>query len=72
MSIYFCKVEQLVSLLSSHAFWPGRICMGNDQLAGPCTDDVGVAFFVGALWQLGGGAWVVCVVVCCGCLAGGN
>ena len=30
--------------------------MGDEQLAGPCTDNVGIAFFVGALWQLGGGA----------------
>ena len=47
-------------------------CIGDDQLAGPCTDDVGVANSVGALWLLGGGAWVICVVDCCGCLSSGN
>ena len=41
--------------------------MGDDVLAGPCTRIVGVANSVGALWSVGGGAWVVCVVVCCGC-----
>ena len=46
--------------------------MGDDQLVGPFTGEVGVANSVGALWQLGGGASVVCVSVCCGCLAGGN
>ena len=30
------KVKQLVSLLSFHAVWVGRICMGDDLLAGPC------------------------------------
>ena len=46
--------------------------MGDDLLAGPCTGDVSIALFVGALWKLGVGAWLVCVTVCCGCLAGGN
>ena len=44
--------------------------MGDDQLARPCIDDVGVADSVGARWSLGGGAWVICVVDCCGCLSG--
>ena len=26
--------------------------MGDDRLAGPCTDDVGDANFVGALWLI--------------------
>ena len=46
--------------------------MGVDQLAGPCTDDVGIANSIGALWVLGGGAWVICVVDCCGWLSRGN
>ena len=33
--------------------------MGDDQLAGPCTGDVGIANSVGVLWQLGGDAWLV-------------
>ena len=28
--------------------------MGDDQLAGPCTSDVGVANSVSALWKVGG------------------
>ena len=47
-----------------------RIFMVNDGLAGPCTDNVGVAYSVGALRSMGGGAWVVCVAVCCGCFLG--
>ena len=39
-------------------------------LAGPCPDVVGIANSVGALWLVGGGAWLVCVVVCSGCLGG--
>ena len=46
--------------------------MGDDLLAGPCTGDVGVTNSVGALWQLGGGAWLVCVAICCGYFVGGN
>ena len=42
--------------------------MGDDVRAGLCTGNVGIANSVGAQWQLGGGAWVICVVVCCGCL----
>ena len=30
---------------------------------------MGAVNFIGALWHLGGGAWLVCVAVCCGCLA---
>ena len=56
--------EQLACNLKSHAVWLARFCMGDDPLAGPCTDNLGVALFVGALWQLGGGAWLVCVAVC--------
>ena len=46
--------------------------MVDEGLAAPCTNDVGVAGSIGALWSVGGGAWVVCVAVCCGCLVGGN
>ena len=46
--------------------------MVDDLIAEPYTDEVGVANFVGALWELGGGAWVICVAVCCGCFVGGN
>ena len=46
--------------------------MVDDLIAEPYTDEVGVANFVGALWELGGGAWVFCVAVCCGCFVGGN
>ena len=42
--------------------------MVDDGLAGLYTDDMGVAYFVGALRSIGGGAWLVCVAVCCGCL----
>ena len=43
--------------------------MGDDGLAGHCTDKVGVADFVGALLSVGdGGAWFVSVAVCCSCL----
>ena len=28
--------------------------MGDDRLAGPCTEDVGVTDSVGALWLVGG------------------
>ena len=38
--------------------------MGNDVLAGMCTNDVGVASFVCALWQLGGGALALFFVFC--------
>ena len=58
------KKEQLVCNLKSDVVWLARFCMRDDQLAGLCTDEVGVANFVGALWQLGGDAWVVCVAVC--------
>ena len=51
------KREQLVPLSSSHASGLARICMRDDQLAQPCTGNVGVANFVGALWSEGGGAW---------------
>ena len=65
-----CFGEQLVYLLKSHTVWLARFCMGDDQLAGPCTDDVGFANSVGALWLLGGGAWgsvlLIVVVVCLG------
>ena len=37
--------------------------MVDHGLAGPCTDSVGVANSVGALWSLGGGAWLICGVV---------
>ena len=37
--------------------------MEDDQLAGPCTSDVGVANSVGALWSVGGGALVFCISV---------
>ena len=40
--------------------------MGDDLLAGPCTCNVGVAVFVGALWPLGCGAMLVCVAACWG------
>ena len=47
--------------------------MVDDALAGPCTDDVGVAESVRALLSVGGGAWLVCVAVCCCCcLVGGK
>ena len=36
--------------------------MVDDRLTGHCTDDVGVALFVGALWSLGGCAWVLFAV----------
>ena len=35
--------------------------MGDDLLAGPSNDNVGVADSVGALWSIGGGAWLVFV-----------
>ena len=44
------NVEQLVSLLKSHESELARICMVNNRLAGPCTDNVGIANSVGALW----------------------
>ena len=37
--------KQLVSTASSNASELARICLVNDGLAGPCTDDVGVANF---------------------------
>ena len=63
--------QQLVPTSSSHASGLAEYCMGHDQLAGPCTSDVGVANSIGALWSLGGCAWVFCVAVCC-CLVGGK
>ena len=33
----------------------GKICMGDDRLAGPCTGNVGIADFFGALWLMGDG-----------------
>ena len=41
--------------------------MLHDRLAGPGTDDVGVANSVGALRSIGGGAWLVGVVVMRAC-----
>ena len=41
--------QQLVYLLWSNAVWVGRFCMGDDQLAGPYTHDVGIANSIGAL-----------------------
>ena len=49
-----------------------RIRMGDDLLAGPSNDNVGVVDSVGALWSIGGGAWLVFVVFCCGYFVGGN
>ena len=46
--------------------------MGDDLLAGHCTDEVGFADSVGALWSVGDGAWLVCVAVCCGCFIDNN
>ena len=46
--------------------------MGDDLLAGPSNDNVGVADSVGALWSIDGGAWLVFVVFCCGYFVGGN
>ena len=46
--------------------------MESDGLAGTCTDDVGVARSVGALWLLGGGAWLIGVIVCSGCFVSHN
>ena len=40
------KDKQLVSLLRPHSVWVGRFCMGDDQLAGPCNDDVGIVNFM--------------------------
>ena len=56
-------VQQLACNSSSNASGLARICMGDDVLAGPCTDNVGVANSVAALWLLGGGAWVVCILL---------
>ena len=46
--------------------------MVDDWLAGQCSDFLGVANSVGALWSKSGGAWLICVAVCCGCFVGGN
>ena len=65
-----CK--QLACNSSPHMSGLARFCMGDDLLAGPCTDEVGIANSISALWQLVGGAWVVCVAVGCGCFVGGH
>ena len=46
-------VQQLVPHLKSHAVGLGRFCMEDDQLAGPCTGEWGVAKSVVALRLLG-------------------
>ena len=51
--------EQLVPLSLSHASGLARICIEDDGLAGPCTDNVGVAHSVGALLLIGGGACLI-------------
>ena len=57
-----------VSIQQSHASGLAWICMVDNGLAGPCTDDMGIAYFISARWSIGGGAWLVCVALCCGCL----
>ena len=37
--------------------------MVDDRLAGPCTSNLDVANSVGALWSIGGGAWLVSVEI---------
>ena len=57
--------EQLVPLLMCGKVWLVRICLRSDGQAESCTDKVGVAHFVDALWWLSGSTCVCMWALCC-------